>query len=114
MRQVKKALKEQQKQQKQQQKRPKKDCPQGKASSTVTFSEEELVKFAQRYENGYDITTDDQYNAWLQILHPTEGKTSVPCKLYKHVQMCASMLAGRSLARENLSGESLTRKSRTK
>ena len=87
MRQVKKALKEQQKQQKQQQKRPKKDCPQGKASSTVTFSEKELVKLAQRYENGYDVTTDDQYSVWLQRFHPTEGKTSVPCKLYKHVQM---------------------------
>ena len=43
MRQVKKTLKEQQKQQ---QKSPKKDCPQGKASSTVTFLEKELVKFA--------------------------------------------------------------------
>ena len=47
MRQVKKTLKEQQKQQ---QKRPKKDCPQGKASSTVTFLEKELIKFAQRFE----------------------------------------------------------------
>ena len=81
-RQAKKALKEQQKQQQQ---RPKRVCPQKKASSRITFSEEELAKFTRRYENGYDIATDERYNAWLQIFHPTEGKISVPCKLHMHV-----------------------------
>ena len=82
-RQVKKALKEQQKQQQQ---RPK-SCPQKKASSRITFSEEELAKFTRRYENGYDIATDERYNAWLQIFHPTEGKTSVPCKSQAHMHV---------------------------
>ena len=81
-RQAKKALKEQQKQQQQ---RPKRVCPQKKASSRITFSEEELAKFTRRYENGYDIATDERYNAWLQIFHPTEDKTSVPCKSHMHV-----------------------------
>lgn len=29
------------------------------------FSAEEIVKFTTRYENGYDITSDSRYNAWL-------------------------------------------------
>ena len=37
---------------------------------TLPFSEEELVKFSTRYDNGYDLSTDDRYNEWLAIYHP--------------------------------------------
>ena len=39
------------------------------------FSEEELVIFCTRYENGYDISTDDRYNQWIAIYHPRCGDT---------------------------------------
>ena len=58
-----------------------------KTSSRITFSEQELAKFTRRYENGYDIATDERYNAWLRIFHLTKGKTSVPCKLHMHVHV---------------------------
>lgn len=38
--------------------------------SVTSFSESEFSKFSQRYENGYDITTDERYNAWLRAYHP--------------------------------------------
>ena len=83
MRQVKKALKEQQKPQKQQQKRPKKDCPQRKASSTVTFSEKELVRFGMKMAMILQQMTSTMHGCKCFI----QDKTSVPCKLYMHVQM---------------------------
>ena len=36
------------------------------------FSQEEHTKFTKRYENCYDITTDQRYNKWVEIYHPTE------------------------------------------
>lgn len=72
-----------------QQKRPQKKlttqkCPQGTVSSeSITFSESEVAKFARRHENGYDITTDERYNMWLDMFHPSEDRTtSVLCKLH--------------------------------
>jgi len=78
MREIKKALKEQQKRQKQPKGKPRKNGPQGEvSSSSITFSQNEMTKFAHRFENGYDITTDERYNAWLGIFHP---KTLLSCK----------------------------------
>ena len=37
-----------------------------------SFSTEKILKFTSRYENGYDIDTDDRYNAWLAVYHPKE------------------------------------------
>ena len=34
------------------------------------FSQEELERFEKRFENGYDIFTDEKYVAWLQEYHP--------------------------------------------
>ena len=45
--------------------------------SYLPFSEEELVRFSTRYENGYDITTDERYNEWLAVYHPKGGKVYV-------------------------------------
>ena len=56
---------------------------QGKKPSTElqgyvhVFSESERVKFESRYENGYDITTDERYNEWLAIYHPSEASVSM-------------------------------------
>ena len=36
------------------------------------FSGEELERFECRYENGYDLTTDERYNMWLHMYHPDE------------------------------------------
>ena len=38
--------------------------------SIPVFSEEELLRFQTRFENGYDIKTDERYNRWLQMYHP--------------------------------------------
>lgn len=50
--------------------------------TTLNFSLEEQVLFERRYEEGYDITTDVRYNAWLNLYHPT-GSTSKPCHLLR-------------------------------
>ncbi len=59
--------------------------PQAKKSSntskSITFSDSEVAKFNQRYENGYDITTDERYNLWLNVFHPLETCSAVlSCK----------------------------------
>jgi len=36
-----------------------------------TFSHEEHTKFTKWHENGYDLRTDQRYNKWLKIYHPT-------------------------------------------
>jgi hypothetical protein len=38
-----------------------------------TFSSEELERFETRYENGYDIFTDERYVAWLHKYHPNSA-----------------------------------------
>ena len=39
-------------------------------SSFPIFSEEEVCRFQTRFENGYDIKTDERYNRWLEMYHP--------------------------------------------
>ena len=38
-------------------------------SSVIEFTEEELLRFQMRYEEGYDLTTDTKYNKWLEMYH---------------------------------------------
>ena len=38
-------------------------------SSVIDFTEEELLRFQRRYEEGYDLTTDTKYNKWLEMHH---------------------------------------------
>ena len=45
-------------------------------SIAIQFSESEVKKFGIRYENGYDLTTDQRYNAWLAVYHPLEAAKS--------------------------------------
>jgi len=50
-------------------------------SPTTSFSPEQLVLFLQRYENGYDLDIDPNYNLWLQQEHPEEA-TQLLCRSY--------------------------------
>ena len=38
-----------------------------------SFTEEEIKLFETRLENGYDLTIDDRYNAWLETKCPRAG-----------------------------------------
>ena len=50
----------------------------GQSSSNCTLSGEKNELFATRFENGYDIYTDEEYVAWLIENHPE----SVPSEIY--------------------------------
>ncbi len=67
------------------------NCP-SSGSSAIRFSESELAKFSTRYENGYDITTDERYNVWLEMFHSAEVRTaprsSFACK-YMYIKQYA-------------------------
>ena len=45
--------------------------PYPKRKTPADFSQEELAKFEKRFEEGYDLTTDERYNLWLKINHPS-------------------------------------------
>ena len=36
----------------------------------TTFSSNQLVRFQERYNNGYDIFVDKDYCKWLSLYHP--------------------------------------------
>ena len=42
---------------------------------TPTFTEEEDQKFAERLEEGYDLTIDARYNLWLETYYPSRAHT---------------------------------------
>ena len=42
----------------------------------AAFTEEEHARFTQRFEEGYDIFTDDRYNFWLQVYHSSPPPVS--------------------------------------
>ena len=46
------------------------DTVQPKPLKVAEFSPEELERFENRFENGYDIFTDEKYVAWLRQYHP--------------------------------------------
>lgn len=41
------------------------------------FTEEEQRLFENRFENGYDLQTDERYNAWLKVHHPEGSGTYI-------------------------------------
>ena len=45
--------------------------------AALTFTAEETEKFETRYEEGYDLRSDDRYVAWLDPYHP-DGDTESP------------------------------------
>ena len=45
--------------------------------AALTFTAEETEKFETRYEEGYDLRSDDRYVAWLGLYHP-DGDTESP------------------------------------
>ena len=38
------------------------------------FTDREIQKFKTRFENNYDIKTDERYNKWMKLNHPEEYK----------------------------------------
>ena len=42
-------------------------------SEPIEFTQEELTLFTQRLEEGYDLTHDARYNAWLEYFHSAHG-----------------------------------------
>ena len=39
-------------------------------SEQLTFTEQDIRTFQQRFENGYRVTSDARYNRWLKLMHP--------------------------------------------
>ena len=60
-------------------------CVRVPSSLAPIFTEEELTKFACRYEEGYDLECDSRYNLWLETYHPSETSLDPPC-LYNPTQ----------------------------
>ena len=77
LREAKKLLKEQKKRPQKKQTIPRQKSPHGNVTSNNSFSQSEIAKFTRRHENGYDITTDERYNMWLQLFHPSEVTTTL-------------------------------------
>ena len=46
------------------------------SSSEDDFTEEERIRFRRRYEEGYDIKTDNRYNLWLKKCSQNAGMSS--------------------------------------
>ena len=45
-------------------------CPDGSDGHIIPkFSHDEVVNFEKRLRNGYDLTSDKQYNLWLHAYH---------------------------------------------
>ena len=40
------------------------------------FTESEDRLFKERFENGYDLTSDSRYNAWVELNHPQSAVLS--------------------------------------
>ena len=51
-----------------------------------TFTQEELSRFARRYENGYDIS-DQRYLKWLKLVHPNDQHSNytIQCKYRDYI-----------------------------
>ena len=51
-----------------------------KQHSVLTFSDDEMLLFQHRYEEGYDLVDDAMYNRWLEMYHPDLSTTvTLPC-----------------------------------
>jgi hypothetical protein len=46
--------------------RPKQSLTGHSVHKPISFSNDEVVRFTRRYEEGYDLTNDERYNLWLQ------------------------------------------------
>ena len=44
-----------------------------RASHSVTFTDKEIKQFEARYENGFDLVSDDRYNQWLTLHHHADA-----------------------------------------
>ena len=38
------------------------------------FTDREIKRFQTRFENNYDIKTDERYNKWMKLNYPEEYK----------------------------------------
>ena len=68
------------------------------------YTEDEELLFQRRYEEGYDLTTDERYNQWLKFNHPNSALTSqltdkryLYDKIIKRAKMTEEISAGSGL-----------------
>ena len=71
--------------------------PKPKAANSVTFTVEEIEKFQRRFENGYDIVTDERYNQWLVQNYPAETTSLLDASLSRHDEHYGTLDASLSL-----------------
>ena len=57
----------------------------GKKDVPYSFTNEEKKRFVKRWENGYDLTTDEKYNHWLKRYHPVDFKKLMTNKSKKNL-----------------------------
>ena len=50
-------------------------------SKSYSFTEEEIKLFEIRFDNGYDLTTDERYNAWLRAKGDRDNQLSASVSL---------------------------------
>ena len=69
------------------------------------YTEDDELLFQRRYEEGYDLTTDERYNQWLKFNHPNSALTShltdkryLYDKIIKRAKMTEEISAGSGLA----------------
>ena len=68
------------------------------------YTEDEELLFQRRYEEGYDLTTDERYNQWLKFNHPNSALASqltdkryLYDKIIKRAKMTEEISAGSGL-----------------
>ena len=59
-------------------------------SRTATFSEEEMIRYQRRFEEGYDIP-DERYEMWLKLYHPVVRESTPLEDVTIHLSHSSSM-----------------------
>ena len=78
------------------------------STSIPVFSEKELCLFQRRFENGYDIDSDDRYNRWLRMYHPEGYELSfLEDSMVLHPTLRSSTPSGTPSDNQSLSDHSL-------
>ena len=72
--------------------------------SRDVFSGEEEERFGVRYENGFNLVTDERYNAWLQSKDPEQlvanfqSAKAMACSDSQNASVSACLLGGQSVS----------------
>jgi len=51
--------------------------PRQQTHRSPRFTDEEMVRFQQRFEEGYDLVHDEAYNQWVQLYHPSHQSSPI-------------------------------------